>query len=88
MINESDSTPNGRFFNQHNISYYKLLVESLAKATWKTDSRGRALEDAPGWRAYTGQTVDHWMKEGWMGAVHPENKHLVLEALKNSVESR
>ena len=88
MINESDSPTNDQFFNHHNTSDYKLLVESLAKASWKTDAMGKALEDAPGWRAYTGQTVDQWMNEGWVGAIHPQSRYSVLEAWKKAVENR
>ncbi|MCF0062653.1 PAS domain S-box protein [Dyadobacter chenwenxiniae] len=87
MIKEPDSAPHSQPFSELNPFEYKLLVESLAEASWQTDASGTVLEDAPGWRAYTGQGIQQWMEEGWMGSVHPDNRIDVLTRWQTAVQN-
>jgi PAS domain S-box-containing protein len=53
---------------------FRALVEGSAQAVWETDAQGMVVTDSPSWRAYTGQSVEEWMGEGWVNAVHPEDR--------------
>jgi|GEM_PF-2040681 len=53
---------------------YRLLVETFAQAVWETNAQGLAVTDSPSWRAYTGQTTESWLSEGWVRAVHPDER--------------
>jgi PAS domain S-box-containing protein len=35
--------------------------------------KGGAAGDSPSWRAFTGQTEEEWMGDGWSRAVHPDD---------------
>ena len=64
---------------------YKILLESFAQATWETDAQGLVLADSPSWRAYTGQTLAQWMGEGWVAAIHPEDRQYALHQWQQAV---
>lgn len=88
MINEPDSALNGQGFNQLESLENKVLVESMVEATWITDASGRSLQDAPAWRAYTGQTLKKWMEEGWTESVHPDDKDGVIARWQAALQSK
>ena len=46
-------------------------VGLLPDAVWETDAAGKVNEDSVSWRSYTGRTLEQWLAEGWLGAVHP-----------------
>ncbi|KAF0094825.1 MAG: PAS/PAC sensor hybrid histidine kinase [Puniceicoccaceae bacterium 5H] len=58
---------------------FRLLVESTAQAVWETDADGRVVQDSPSWREYTGQSVEEWLGQGWLNAVHPEERERCLK---------
>jgi PAS domain S-box-containing protein len=62
--------------NQISIGLNELmpLLASFAQAIWETDARGQVVTDSPSWRAYTGQTLEQWRAEGWVGAIHPDDR--------------
>ena len=52
---------------------FRLLVTTSAQIIWSTDAAGRAAEDSPSWRAFTGQDAECWLAGGWWSAVHPDD---------------
>ncbi|MDL4819784.1 SpoIIE family protein phosphatase [Actinomadura opuntiae] len=52
---------------------YRSLVEATTPVVWTTAADGSAGEDAPHWRAVTGQTPEDYAEGGWLAAVHPED---------------
>jgi PAS domain S-box-containing protein len=52
---------------------YRALVEASAQVVWATDAQGM-VEDMPGWRALTGQTVEAVRGSGWLDALHPDDR--------------
>jgi PAS domain S-box-containing protein len=52
----------------------RVLIESTTQTVWETDGRGIVVADSPSWRAYTGQSVDEWLSEGWLSTVHPDDR--------------
>src|SRR5438128_1217422 len=67
------------------IDEYKQLVESFAQAVWETDADGQVMTDSPSWRAYTGQSMEQWLGEGWVGAVHPDDQAYALHQWQEAV---
>lgn len=53
---------------------HRLLVESWAQAVWEVDAQGVVVADSPSWRAYTGQTLEEWLGDGWLDAIHPDDQ--------------
>lgn len=67
------------------INDYKQLVDSFAQAVWETDAHGQVLTDSPSWRAYTGQSLEQWLGEGWVGAIHPDDRAYALHQWQEAV---
>ncbi|GAA4389720.1 hypothetical protein GCM10023088_64600 [Actinomadura verrucosospora] len=53
---------------------YRSLVEASAQVVWVAAPAGGAIDDAPEWRAITGQTPDDYAVGGWLSVVHPEDR--------------
>ncbi|MFD1145138.1 PAS domain S-box protein [Larkinella insperata] len=62
----------------------RALLESFAQAFWETDAHGIAVTDSPGWRAYTGQSPEEWLSQGWVAAVHPDDRPKARELWQQS----
>ena len=59
------------------LEKFRVLVESSAQATWEMDPEGKSITDSASWCAYTGQTVEEARGNGWLDAVHPEDRQAV-----------
>ncbi|WP_158958019.1 PAS domain S-box protein [Paraburkholderia acidisoli] len=64
---------------------FRALVEGFAQAVWETDARGQTGTASASWSAYTGQPVEEWLGDGWIDAVHPEDREYALRNWKESV---
>ncbi|NJK32996.1 MAG: PAS domain-containing protein [Deltaproteobacteria bacterium] len=52
---------------------YRTLVEVASAVTWKCPPDGRHVEPQPAWMAFTGQSSEEMLRDGWMRAVHPDD---------------
>lgn len=50
----------------------------MADIVWSTEPDGRVVQDLPGWRSLTGQTLDQLLGYGWLDAVHPDDRERLL----------
>ncbi len=73
---------------RENEDRLRRLIGSLALALWEADADGMIVEDSPSWRAYTGQTPAAWLGEGWLDAVHPEDRERVGKQWRDAVARR
>ncbi|WP_020652398.1 CheR family methyltransferase [Massilia niastensis] len=64
------------------------LLEGLAQAVWEADAEGRIVSDSPSWRAYTGQTPQQWLGDGWTDAIHPDDRGYVLQQWRDALAAR
>lgn len=83
-----DSAPIGQAPNELNYLEYKLLLESVVKATWEADATGKIVRDSSDWRTYTGQALEKWLQDGWTGSVHPDDKADAVARWQTAVQSR
>ena len=65
----------------------RALVESDAVTVWTTDADGR-VEDMPGWRRLTGQTLDEVRGAGWVNAIHPDDRAATLHSWDEARRTR
>lgn len=70
------------------IEEYHSLLESFAKAIWETDPSGKAVTDSLSWRAYTGQSLEQWLAEGWLATVHPDDQSDAIAHWQESVRQQ
>ncbi|GAA0583646.1 hypothetical protein GCM10009416_22590 [Craurococcus roseus] len=66
---------------------FRALVDASAQIVWTTDANGRAVEDSPSWRAFTGQTQEEWLGRRWTDAIHPEDAGRVARGWADAVAS-
>jgi PAS domain-containing protein len=43
------------------------------------------VTDSPSWRACTGQRVEEWLGEGWIEAIHPDDRDGALRDWREAV---
>ncbi len=66
---------------------FKTLVDVAAQIVWTTDAEGRVVEDSPSWRAFTGQSYEQWVGNGWVNVVHPDDREGIGQAWKVCVDN-
>jgi len=52
---------------------YRTLVEATSAVTWVCPPSGRHITPQPSWMAFTGQSAEEMLGEGWAKAVHPDD---------------
>lgn len=73
---------------QRSEERYRLLVESQQQLVWITSPTGAVVEDAPQWRAITGQGLEEYLAHGWLAAVHPDDRPGAEEAWREALRGR
>ena len=56
---------------------YRSLVQAGAQVVWVTTPTGEIAEDSPEWRWITGQSLEEYLGNGWLDAVHSEDRERV-----------
>jgi PAS domain S-box-containing protein len=56
---------------------YRSLVQAGAQVVWVTTPTGEIAEDSPEWRSITGQSLQEYLGNGWLDAVHSEDRERV-----------
>ncbi|GLX03242.1 SpoIIE family protein phosphatase [Microbispora sp. NBRC 16548] len=67
---------------------YRSLVESQQQLVWISSPSGSVAEDAPQWRAITGQGLEEYLAHGWLDAVHPDDRPGTEEAWREALRGR
>jgi len=57
---------------------YHALLHIAKQVIWTTNRHGHAEEDMPTWRAHTGQSAEEIRGQGWLEAIHPEDREHLL----------
>jgi PAS domain S-box-containing protein len=65
---------------------YRSLVQAGAQVVWVTTPTGEIAEDSPEWRWITGQTLEEYLGNGWLDAVHPEDRERVERDWRGCVQ--
>ena len=66
----------------------RTLVNGISQAVWESDARGIVVTGSPSWRAYTGQRGKTPLDDGWIEAIHPEDRESVRRTWRESIEGR
>ncbi|MEU9350931.1 SpoIIE family protein phosphatase [Streptomyces griseoloalbus] len=59
---------------------YRSLVSAGSQVVWVTGPKGGVTEPSPGWQRVTGQSWPEFRGDGWIDAVHPDDRAPVAEA--------
>jgi len=66
---------------------YRSLVQAGAQVVWVTGPDGEIAEDAPEWRSITGQTAEQYRNDGWLAAVHSDDRDRIEAAWRDCIRS-
>ncbi len=66
---------------------YRSLVQAGAQVVWVTTPTGQIAEDSPEWRWITGQSVEEYLGNGWLDAIHPEDRERVEREWRECVRA-
>jgi PAS domain S-box-containing protein len=66
---------------------YRSLVQAGAQVVWVTTPTGEVAEDSPEWRWITGQSLEEYLGNGWLDAIHPEDRERVERAWRECVRA-
>ena len=70
---------------QHVERRQRALITAVPSIIWR-DELGAAVQPRNlDWEAYTGQTTDEEFGEGWLDAVHPDDRETMLHAWSNAM---
>jgi PAS domain S-box-containing protein len=62
----------------------RSLITAISQVVWTADAEGR-VADVPQWRALTGQTSEEVKENGWLDAIHPEDRKRTAEVWQEAV---
>lgn len=63
----------------------RAQVEAVGAVSWFCAPSGLVVEPQPGWMAFTGQTAEEALGEGWTKAVHPKDLASMLLKWREAV---
>ncbi len=66
---------------------YRSLVQAGAQVVWVTTPTGQIAEDSPEWRWITGQSLEEYLGNGWLDAVHSEDRERVEREWRECVHA-
>src|SRR5215469_10135082 len=66
---------------------YRSLVQAGAQVVWVTTPTGEIAEDSPEWRSITGQSLEEYLGNGWLDAVHSEDRERVERDWQECVQA-
>ena len=64
---------------------FRTLVGAVSAISWSCPSSGLHVEQQPEWMAFTGQTAEEMLGDGWNSAVHPDDRAAALLAWREAV---
>ncbi|MGZ4824555.1 MAG: PAS domain S-box protein [Terriglobales bacterium] len=70
---------------QESKQRYHCLVTATSQLVWSTNSQGE-VDDMPGWREITGQTINEVRGWGWSDALHPDDRERTKQTWAQAVQ--
>jgi PAS domain S-box-containing protein len=66
---------------------YGALVKASAQIVWTTNGSGAFVSEQKDWAAFTGQTFEEYSGNGWLDAVHPDDRPATFAAWQRALET-
>lgn len=64
---------------------YRVWLEAIPMLAWRCDAQGQCMDCNQRWYSFTGQTPADVRGNGWMQAVHPEDRSRVARRVHDDV---
>ncbi len=72
---------------RHSMERYRSLIAATSQVVWTTDATGAVIDDLPTWREFTGKSEQETWGQGWLDAVHPNDRERIAEVWSNAVKT-
>lgn len=59
---------------------FRRLIEGIPQLVWRYEQEGHSTWCSPQWFAYTGLTREGSLDRGWLDAMHPDDRPVILDA--------
>ncbi|HXU71821.1 MAG TPA: PAS domain S-box protein [Polyangia bacterium] len=59
---------------------YRTLVAATSAVVWRAEADGSFIVPQPSWETYTGQPADAYAGEGWLDAIHEQDRERIRAA--------
>ena len=66
---------------------YRSLVQAGNQVVWVTNPAGDVAEDSPEWRWITGQSLEDYLADGWLAAIHPNDRDRIERDWRDCIRS-
>lgn len=66
---------------------YRSLAQASEQLVWVASPEGKIHEDSREWHAITGQSFEEYAGDGWLDAVHPDDRTAVEQAWRRALGS-
>ncbi|MFF9485273.1 SpoIIE family protein phosphatase [Streptomyces sp. NPDC014676] len=70
------------------LQRYRSLVNAGSQMVWVTGPKGGVTEPSPGWQRVTGQSWEEFRGDGWIDAVHPDDRAAAVESWQRALEEQ
>lgn len=70
------------------LQRYQSLVNAGSQVVWVTGPKGGVTEPSPGWQRVTGQSWEEFRGDGWIDAVHPDDRAAAVESWQRALVQR
>ena len=67
---------------------FRALARIAEDGVWTTDAQGKFVGETPQWAVFTGQSLEQMRGDGWIAAVHADDRERVLETWLQAVRGR
>ena len=78
----------GEVLQRENEDRFRALIRATAEVVWTTNAQGLIVQDSPTWREFTGQTYEEFIHEGWLNALHPDDRKPASIAWAEAIRNR
>ena len=68
-------------------AHYRSFIELNTQVTWTADAAGNIIEVSPRWTEWTGMSEAEAMQGSWLAVLHPEDRHAVIEAIHEALQT-
>jgi PAS domain S-box-containing protein len=66
---------------------YRALVQGGAQVVWVASPEGKMVEDSAEWRWITGQSEDEFLGDGWLDAIHSDDRDRIESAWRECLRT-
>lgn len=73
---------------QHSEQRFRSLIEATSQVIWNANAEGELINEQTSWSKFTGQSFAEYHGEGWLNAIHPDDRQFLASRWAQAVRER